>query len=353
MNCYKGKGDPLDRDSYRGIKLIDQVMKVTERVIARLIRERVSLDEMQFGFMPGRGTTDALFLVRQLQEKFLAKSKPLYLAFVDLEKAFDRVPRAVIWWSLRKLGVEEWLVRAVQAMYRGATSKVRVNNEYSEEFSVQVGVHQGSVLSPLLFIIVLQAITEEFKTGCPWELLYADDLVLIAETHKELERKFQLWKQNLESRGLKVNLAKSKVLVSRKEDRTTLPSGKWPCSICRMGVGRNSIRCTLCKLWTHKRCSGITGRLSEEVNFVCSRCSGVVSSRIPSDIDALKCQEGILETVNSFCYLGDQISRGGGCSESVVARVRKGWKKFRELLPLLTTKGFSLRVKGRLYDACV
>ncbi len=101
-------------------------------------------------------------------------------------------------------------------MYRGATSKVRVDNEYS----VQVGVHQGSVLSPLLFIIVLQAITEEFKTGCPWELLYADDLVLIAETDKELERKFQLWKQNLVSRGLKVNLAKS----SQQERRQHHPT---------------------------------------------------------------------------------------------------------------------------------
>ena len=179
---------------------------------------------MHFGFVPGRGTTNALFLVIQLQDKFLAKGKLLYLAFVDLEKAFDRVPRSVVWWALRKLGVEEWLVRAVQAMYRGAVSKVRVGNELSEEFSVQVGVHQGSVLSPLLFIIVLQAITEEFKTGCPWELLYADDLVLISESLEDLEKKFQTWKQNLESRGLKVNLGKTKVLVSRKEDKTLIPS---------------------------------------------------------------------------------------------------------------------------------
>ncbi len=59
---------------------------------------------------------------------------------------------------------------------------------------------------------------------------------------------------------------------------------------------------------------------------MCNRCSGVVSSRITSDIDPLKC----LETVNSFCYLGDQISHGGGSSKSIVARVRKGWKMFRE-----------------------
>ena len=55
---------------------------------------------MQFGFMPGRGTTDAIFILRQLQEKHLAKNKKLYFAFVDFEKAFDRVPRKVIWWAM-------------------------------------------------------------------------------------------------------------------------------------------------------------------------------------------------------------------------------------------------------------
>ena len=74
-----------------------------------LIRQLVSIDDSQFGFVPGRGTTDAIFVVRQLQEKYLAANKRLYMAFIDLEKAFDRVPQKVIWWALRKLGVEEWI----------------------------------------------------------------------------------------------------------------------------------------------------------------------------------------------------------------------------------------------------
>ena len=71
--------------------------------------------------------------------------------FVDLEKAFDRVPRKVLWWAMRKVGVEEWIVCLVQAMYNNARSRVRVGSGYSEEFEVGVGVHQGSVLSPLFF----------------------------------------------------------------------------------------------------------------------------------------------------------------------------------------------------------
>ena len=79
-------------------------------------------------------------VVRQLQEKYLAANKRLYMALVDLE-AFDRVPRKVIWWVLRKLGVEEWIVRLVQGMYANARSRVRVGDGYSEEFEVKVGVH--------------------------------------------------------------------------------------------------------------------------------------------------------------------------------------------------------------------
>ena len=132
---------------------------VLERIVDGLIRQVVSNDDSQFGFVPGRGTTDAIFVVRQLQEKYLAANKRLYMAFVDLEKAFDRVPRKVIWWALRKLGVDEWIVRLVQGMYSNERSRIRVGEGYSEEFEVKVGVHQGSVLSQLLFIIVLEALS--------------------------------------------------------------------------------------------------------------------------------------------------------------------------------------------------
>ena len=71
-------------------------------------------------------------------------------------------------------------------MYCEVKSKVCVDNCFSNSFNVNVRVHQGSVLSPLLFIIVLEALSQEFRTGCPWELLYADDLVIIVETIEEL-----------------------------------------------------------------------------------------------------------------------------------------------------------------------
>ena len=78
------KGDALERGNYHGLKLTEQVMKVLERIVDGLIRRLVSTDDSQFGFIPGRGTTDATFVVRQLQEKYLATNKRLYMAFVVL-----------------------------------------------------------------------------------------------------------------------------------------------------------------------------------------------------------------------------------------------------------------------------
>ena len=109
-----------------------------------------------------------------LQEKHLVAGKLLYLAFIDQVKAFDRVPREVIWWSMQELKIDEWLVRIVQSMYKEVKSMVRVGNEYSNSFDVRVGVHQGFGLGPLLFVIVLKALSMEFRTSCSWEILYAD-----------------------------------------------------------------------------------------------------------------------------------------------------------------------------------
>ena len=146
-----------------------------------LIRQLASFDDSQFGFVPVRGTTDTIFIVRQLQEKYLAANKGLCMAFVELEKAFDGVPRKVIRWSLRKLGVEGWIVGLVQGMNANARSRVCVGEWYSEAFKAKVGVHQGSVLSPLLFIIVIEALSREFRSGIIFKDLYAYDHVIITE----------------------------------------------------------------------------------------------------------------------------------------------------------------------------
>ena len=108
-------------------------MKMFKHVEEELTRQRVEIDEMQCGFMLGCGTTDAIFIVRQLQEKHLIANKPLYMAFVYLEKkAFKGVHQDFIWLAMPTLGTEEWLVHLVQSMYKDVRSRVRVGDGYCQ-----------------------------------------------------------------------------------------------------------------------------------------------------------------------------------------------------------------------------
>ena len=180
----------MDCGACRGVKLLEHAMKIVERVLEK-IRELVKVDDMQFGFMPGKGTTDTLFVLRRMQEEFQKKEKKLYMCFVDLEKVFDRVHRKVMEWVLRKKSLPEVLVKAVMSLYEGSRTKVRAVSGLSEEFGVRVGVHQGSVISPLIFAIVVDAVTEQARKGLFNEILYADDLVLMSKNLEDLRERFQ------------------------------------------------------------------------------------------------------------------------------------------------------------------
>ncbi|EYC30555.1 hypothetical protein Y032_0005g2716 [Ancylostoma ceylanicum] len=159
---WKGKADCTN---YRPIRLLSHTIKIFERVIDRRIREAiVLLSPNQCGFLP---TTDAIHAARLLIEKHREKKKPLHLAFLDLEKAFDRVPHEVIWYALRLQGIPEEILKWVQMLYVDHRSKVQVAAGTSTEFPITVGVHQGSALSPLHFIVVMDALTKDLQRPAP------------------------------------------------------------------------------------------------------------------------------------------------------------------------------------------
>jgi hypothetical protein len=101
-------------------------------------------------------------------EKHKNANKNLHMVFVDLEKAYDRVPRKVLWWAMKVKGVPEKYVKVVQAMYRDARTQVRTEAGIIDQFSVAVGLHQGSALSPYLFLLVMDALTSNIQERAPW-----------------------------------------------------------------------------------------------------------------------------------------------------------------------------------------
>ena len=163
------------------------------------------------------------------------------------------------------------------AMYEGAQTVVRTTEGDSKAFNVKVGLHQGSVLSPLLFVIVMEMISRELRAGLPLELLYADDLILMAESEESLRDKIVKWKSGLEAKGLKLNTGKTKVMFSCSMKDKVEEKGKWPCGVCKKGVGNNAISCHGCKKWIHKRCSGVKGSLRNANQsfqvFICRCCN--------------------------------------------------------------------------------
>jgi len=112
-------------------------------------------------------------------------------------------------------------------------------------------------------VILLEAISKEFRVALPRELLYADDLAVIAETEEELITRLNEWKDNVESKGMRVNMNKTKVMTRGECQKVRPKAVRWSRGVCSKGVGSNSLQCTSCQKWVHKKCSGIKGSLSK------------------------------------------------------------------------------------------
>ncbi|KAK3526951.1 hypothetical protein QTP86_005760 [Hemibagrus guttatus] len=207
----------------------------------------------------------------------------------NLEKAYDRVPREELWYCMRKSGVAEKYVRVVQDMYERSRTVVRCAVGQTEEFKVEVGLHQGSALSPFLFAIVMDQLSEEVRQESPWTMMFADDIVICSESREQVEENLERWRFALERRGMKFSHSKTEYMCVNEREG-----------------------------------SGTVRLQGEEV-----------------------------KKVQELKYLGSTVQSNGECGKEVKKRVQAGWNGWRKVSGVLCDRKISARIKGKVYRTVV
>ena len=214
---------------HRTISLMSHTTKILLRIIMKRTRNKIKpeIDATQCGFVEGKGTVNAIFILRTIIEKALQVNKDLYLCFNDYTKAFDKVKHEEIINILENLDMDEKGLRKIKHLYWEQTAAVRMDNEVSNFQQIKRGVRQGCALSPDLFSLYREMIMPHLE-GAPGiqivghninNLRYADDTVLIAATEKDLQELLDTVVKESEIKGLTLNSKKTEVMVvSRKND---------------------------------------------------------------------------------------------------------------------------------------
>ena len=227
-HVYK-KGDKLNPANYRAITLLSVPGKVFCRMILNRIQQTIDnyLTEEQCGFRNSRGTTDAIFVVRQIMEKAKERRVSIHWNFVDFKAAFDTIWREALWKCLRSIGVDKALVDLIESMYNQSMCSVMVNGKITEWFDVRVGVRQGCLLSPSLFNLFLEFVMSDVqKLGSGVQMgnmhvnniRYADDTTLMELMFEKLQLSTDTLERACRKWGMKINATKCQVMTEDQRD---------------------------------------------------------------------------------------------------------------------------------------
>ena len=303
------KGDLSNCNNWRGINLLCASSKIFMRVILNrmMLHMEQKLRKEQAGFRPQRSCIDQINTIRIIIEQSAELGSKLYALFVDYEKAFDSIDRNCIWTTLKNRGLPEKLISLIRESYNQFQCRVLHDGQQTEPFTTASGVRQGCLLSPLIFLIVLDEVlikTVEGKArGITWKLTrtledldYADDICLLAHKQSDMQHKVNDLVNESTKVGLKINIEKTKELRINSNNSTNV------------SVGGTDI-----------------------------------------------------ELVDSFTYLGSNIAADGGALKDIDARIQKArgaysrlnniWKS-NEITPKTKMKIFNASVKSVLLYGC-
>jgi len=245
----------------------------------------VRISENQFGFMSGWSTMEAIHLLHRLMEFYIDRKKDLHMEFVNLEKAYGRVPRKILWRCLEKRNVSSTYIRVITDTYKGVSARVRTLGGQTNDFPIDIGLYQGSKLSLFLFTLVMDEPMKGIQEEIPRCMLFADDTILVDKIREGVNNKLKRWRNSLEIKGFRLSRSKIEYL----------------------------------------KCHFIEGEDSLEDEVV---LGGVGTP-----------------TVEKFKYLGLIIQEKGDIDDDVNHRIKMGRQKWRDASKVLCDEKISLRRK--------
>ena len=291
------KGDLSNCTNYRGITLLDVSGKVFNRAFLNRMKDEIDtkIRDQQADFRKDRSCVDQIATPRIIIEQSCEWNSPLFINFVDFEKAFDSVDRDTLWKLLQHYGVPVKIVNIIRSSYEGLSCRVQP----TEEFNARTGVRQGCLLSPFFFLIaidwIMRTAIAQARNGIQWtpwlqldDLDFADDLSLLSHTHRQMQEKTNSVKDSSGQVGLHINRGKTKVL--RINTTTTEP---------------------------------------------------------------VRLDDDLLEEVISFTYLGSVVDIQGGTEAGVKARIGKVRAVFLQLRNVWSSKDLTLQTKIKIFNSNV
>ena len=301
ITLYK-KGDRLQCGNFRPISLLSHIYKLFMQVVYnRVSRDLIeSLPKEQAAYQPGRNTIEQIQSLQQIIEKANEFQRNIVICFIDFTKAFDSVDQQKLWEALKQhTSINPAYINLISLLYKNSKTKIRTDVGITRLLELLKGVKQGDLLSALLFCVALMIILQNTLLdtnngiiigGEPHNNMgYADDIAIVAESLEEMNEILNRLQHFAEIFGLKINVAKTKIMLVGSHSTSTVPS-----------IGNQT-----------------------------------------------------LDIVENFEYLGRTLSHDANDMPALINRINKAWGSFAKKKKLMTSNYISLRCKRTIYETYI